>query len=673
MKNIIIFFSFSLLICNIYSQNFYGPYGGGRNYELMLNSFDLTINSSDFNTIKNGIENATSGQVILININDNEIISLDSTVTIPNGVTIFGMRGIEGKKGARFTVSESNINKTGFILKDGSRLSGVRLKGLILNPESHVSDGASKNIGVKINNANNIFIDNCEISHWTIGISVDNIDLAKNINIHNNFIHRNMTNGLGYGIYVGDNTYLNIYKNIFDYNRHSVAGGGFPNSGYNILRNLFLTNRTSQNMHEIDMHGCRKSSICQERYQDCFAAGGIIEIAFNHFATDIAHHNSISNRYPNISIAGEPENATIHNNHFTRKFATANNAAEYQFLYQRHAAPEADQRCIDLGLADEEEIFVIQNDDNGRGITLSENNFEQNDMKLMYISWGGITKWNILKPYMNELFLIGDFNGDGKSDFFKGNGSSWWISWGGISEWIKLGNSHKTTSSLFVKDWNRDGIDDLVYKSGDTYTISYFNSNGNFYTGIDNNNTGNIINPDFQIMDFDGDTIPDYFETTGTEWYITYSSTGVRTRINGSSKLKEQLMFGDLDGDGKTDIINIGDPPKYVGDFNEDGQSDALSNKNNASKFFLNKNMEGNSDSIQISEMYPNPVKDILFLNIENGFKSAEIYNIQGKIIKNIESNKNQKQLNVSWLQKGVYFIKIKANNGEFTKKIIKN
>ncbi|PLX07456.1 MAG: hypothetical protein C0596_11010 [Marinilabiliales bacterium] len=66
--------------------------------------------------------------------------------------------------------------------------------------------------------------------------------------------------------------------------------------------------------------------------------------------------------------------------------------------------------------------------------------------------------------------------------------------------------------------------------------------------------------------------------------------------------------------------------------------------------------------------LYPNPVIDYLNIQQDN-FISAEIYNLQGKLL--IESNSSK--IDVSELASGVYLLTISTKNGVITKKIVKN
>jgi len=67
-------------------------------------------------------------------------------------------------------------------------------------------------------------------------------------------------------------------------------------------------------------------------------------------------------------------------------------------------------------------------------------------------------------------------------------------------------------------------------------------------------------------------------------------------------------------------------------------------------------------------KLYPNPVRDILNIEIEKDIQSIEVYNIQGQKI----LSSNQKQINVSDLAAGMYMVRIQdIDNNIATKKIV--
>ena len=74
-----------------------------------------------------------------------------------------------------------------------------------------------------------------------------------------------------------------------------------------------------------------------------------------------------------------------------------------------------------------------------------------------------------------------------------------------------------------------------------------------------------------------------------------------------------------------------------------------------------------NQSNLEVS-LYPNPVRDILNIEIENDIQSIEIYNIQGQKV----LSSNQNQINVSDLASGMYLVRIQdIDNNIATKKIV--
>ncbi len=68
--------------------------------------------------------------------------------------------------------------------------------------------------------------------------------------------------------------------------------------------------------------------------------------------------------------------------------------------------------------------------------------------------------------------------------------------------------------------------------------------------------------------------------------------------------------------------------------------------------------------------IYPNPVQSQLYIQSDMSIESVEIIDLLGKIV--IKSNYNLKCIDVSQLNKGVYFIRIKTENNTINRKIIK-
>jgi hypothetical protein len=172
---------------------------------------------------------------------------------------------------------------------DNVIFSGFRLQGP--NPEQIVRGQDRVEQGIRIfpfgqlGPFRRIEICNMEIFHWSgAGIEVrdnqegdDQGKLLKSnvgaVRIKNNFIHNNRHGaGFGYGVNVAKGAYALIERNVFDENRHAIAGDSVAEnkidfSGYTARENLILSGgglhctegRTliCWRTHQIDMHGTK--------------------------------------------------------------------------------------------------------------------------------------------------------------------------------------------------------------------------------------------------------------------------------------------------------------------------------------------------------------------------------------------------------------------------------
>ena len=82
---------------------------------------------------------------------------------------------------------------------------------------------------------------------------------------------------MGYGI-CHDRSFSLIEYNLFNYNRHSIAGTGRPDSGYEARHNIEIKHSLS---HCFDMHGGRdrqdNTNIASEEMEVIFFDGLIVD------------------------------------------------------------------------------------------------------------------------------------------------------------------------------------------------------------------------------------------------------------------------------------------------------------------------------------------------------------------------------------------------------------
>ena len=81
----------------------------------------------------------------------------------------------------------------------------------------------------------------------------------------------------------------------------------------------------------------------------------------------------------------------------------------------------------------------------------------------------------------------------------------------------------------------------------------------------------------------------------------------------------------------------------------------------------------GNEElSLQNVNIYPNPVQNILVVDMPEGSKTINLINITGVSVLQIETSETQSKLNMSHLANGIYFVKIESNRQTLVKKVVK-
>ena len=277
-----------------------GPIGGGTGYTKIVTKGDFT--AGDLDQLLDALAKAKPGQTVFIpgqtEIDCTARVYIEQLVIeLPGGVTLAGNRGRNHSKGA---LIYSDALKTPTLIRvtgQDARVTGLRIRGP--NPKRYLdhhrrsfAEGRGSGYYYKLPTSNGIGteqpgleVDNCEIS----GFSHAGVDLvgSDRHHVHHNFIHHCQYNGLGYGVCHGTASSL-IERNLFDFNRHSIAGTGRPGCGYEARHNVELGTSLS---HCFDMHGGR------DRNDGTDIAG----------TTILIHHNTF--RAPNtpVVIRGVPQ------------------------------------------------------------------------------------------------------------------------------------------------------------------------------------------------------------------------------------------------------------------------------------------------------------------------------------------------------------------------------
>jgi len=307
-----------------------GPIGGGRGYTQIITNGDYTVSSPD--DLLAALGKATPGQVVFV---PGDAV-LDFTVPvyveelvikIPSGVTLASDRGRAESKGALICSDTFKTAPLFECMGPDVRISGLRLRGpdpdarldlhkhcYALGKKQGDPEGFDHKYYYKFPTSAGIrmkypglTVDNCEFAGWSD--SAIYLMAGDRHQIRHNYIHHNQRNGLGYGICHGDGRAESlIERNLFNYNRHSIAGTGAPGCAYEARHNVELGQSLS---HCFDMHGGA------DRKDGTRIAGAWLKI----------HHNTFRAPQLPICIRGIPEQeAVINNNWFLHHQAGSNNA-----------------------------------------------------------------------------------------------------------------------------------------------------------------------------------------------------------------------------------------------------------------------------------------------------------------------------------------------------------
>jgi hypothetical protein len=244
-----------------------GPIGGGRGYQHIVTTGDYVVETID--ELLAALNEAQSGEVVFLpgkaTLDLTGRIYIEQTVLeVPAGVTLASDRGRNGSKGALLCSDALRTPILIHAMGPGVRITGLRLRGP--NPKRHMDhhrrsfgkNGKGKDYYRKLSVQKGIYtkhdrleVDNCQISGF--GHTGVFLRAGEGHRIHHNYIHHCQYHGLGYGV-THDQAASQIEYNLFDWNRHSIAGTGRPGCAYVARHNVDRGHAIS---HSFDMHGGR--------------------------------------------------------------------------------------------------------------------------------------------------------------------------------------------------------------------------------------------------------------------------------------------------------------------------------------------------------------------------------------------------------------------------------
>lgn len=215
--------------------------------------------------------------------------------SIAEGVTLSGGRTPKTAGPLLFIKKPASLFKI-----DGNR---VRITGMRIGGPDLGVPGGGYPFGISVDSHTGIEIDHNEVYGFR-GEAIDIRDSRNviglrdhRIRVHDNWIHHNQHIGShGYGVVVSAGAMADIERNVFDWNRHAIAGDGSNGSGYRAYDNLVLQHGGLHrwigfwvHTHQFDMHGQRNCGVrgtFSDSAFNCGRAGYSMDVYYNSFLYD---------------------------------------------------------------------------------------------------------------------------------------------------------------------------------------------------------------------------------------------------------------------------------------------------------------------------------------------------------------------------------------------------
>lgn len=437
---------------------------------------------------------------------------------IPAGVKLLGGRSPTEHGGVlRMSKRPPDPVRAMLELGAGTVVSGVRLRGYHFDPVDR--DDLTSAIIVP---ALDVRIENNEFWGWPhAGVRIDRApndqQAAGRIRITRNFFHDNPQCNLGYGVVVYFKGFARIDHNLFNFNRHDVAGGGAPGTGYVADHNFALTSgpkcagavpRFPHYNQHFDMHGVKG---------DGTTAGTYMEIVQNTIrGAQIYGLRGYRQRRGTFWLRGTPTGRAIFAGNVVHH--PGHGVAVKGLGIPAHGGKPA-KSGIDI-LKERGKLRIHGN--------------------------------SSCVDTAGEL-AVGDFNGDRVADVFQAVGTVWVYSPSGRREWHMLNDSSLRLDQLGLGDFDGDGRTDVFTARNGSWFVSFRGTGGLVRRPV----RSNLDVKQFRFGDFDGDGKTDVFRASGAQFFIS-SAAATEWRPLEPLRVKVgDLRFGDFDGDGRTDVFSL--------------------------------------------------------------------------------------------------------------------
>ena len=331
--------------------------------------------------------------------------------------------------------------------------------------------------------------------------------------------------------------------------------------------------------------------------------------------------------------------------------------------------------------------------------------------------------------HLGQKIEVGDLDGDGLSDIAitfsssANNKMGWYRNLGNntFDALVPLnfpGEYNYRPFDLKIGDIDNDGDNDIVTSSPEFARINFLENDGSGNFTL-TTTTQFIATNQLLLNDIDNDGYLDIVTAGYNEWgiYLKKNNDGVfgPTVIIDDIQIADDIFLEDINNDGLKDVIGTSaiyeqnenlifcylnngnafgqkiiidskdyesNSPKYlyVADINNDNKNDILSGQyyqEQRLSYYINKSILTIEDTDLLNDknnvFYPNPVANFLNWNIpnSNNLYDIDIYNTQGGSIYSVQKYEGN-NISLSFLNSGMYFIRLSSNSQSIVQKIIK-
>lgn len=318
-------------------------------------------------------------------------------------------------------------------------------------------------------------------------------------------------------------------------------------------------------------------------------------------------------------------------------------------------------------------------------------------------------------PYnLQDVVYATDIDNDGDLDIFGSEGyNTYWQEntngFGTFGPIQIISDDFAASDSMKAEDIDNDGDKDLVVSYWAEGVIVWFENIDGQGTFGNSNLIDTLISPEsVEIADIDNDGDNDIIISEfGNGEILLYKNDGLGNfgsaiTISSSVLGAFDVKAADFDNDGDIDVVcadfrdrkliwiendgngNFNYPQTiasdlrtifcvFPDDFNNDGKMDILTAIRGKDEiiWFENKGPLGiEENTTNLFSLYPNPTNGLLNIKSNTSISEVSIYNNLGQLL---IASEEKNQVDVSVFSEGIYFVKIKDENGRIeTKKVMK-